>query len=119
MGLGKFTTVVRFWSHVASMQRCLTGRACSEFGRKGLELMRGQRVEFGGWRRWAKGFEGVTMLPGQGAGVKAGLAGAVLAFRGCMPEDAGDEVGGRQGEVFAFGVAVVEVGKGHSVLGVV
>ena len=56
------------------------------------------------------------MLPGQRGGVKPGLAGAVLAFRGCVPEDAGNEVAGRQGEVLAFGVAVVEVGEGDGVL---
>ena len=51
-----------------------------------------------------------------GGGVKARVAHGVLAFGGCVPEDAGDEFGYRQGKVFALGVAVVEVGEGHGVI---
>ena len=53
-----------------------------------------------------------TMLPAKRGGVKAGVADGVLAFGRGMPEDAGDEFGGGQGEVFAFGVVVVQVGEG-------
>ena len=78
--------------------------------------MASQRGQFGGRLLWGEEFEGVTMLPVMGGGVKAGEAGCVLAFWGCMPEDAGDELAGVQGEVFAFGIAVVEIGEGHGVL---
>ena len=61
-------------------------------------------------------FERLLMLPRMGGGVKADVAHSVLAFRGCMPEHAGDELGGLKGEVLAFCVAVVEVGEGHGVV---
>lgn len=52
------------------------------------------------------------MLPAATGGVKAGVANGVLTFGEGMPEDAGDELAGGEGEVLAFGVVVVEVGEG-------
>ena len=40
------------------------------------------------------------------------MANGVLTFGEGVPEDAGDELAGGQGEVLAFGVVVVEVGEG-------
>ena len=67
--------------------------------------------------RWSEVFEGLLMLPVMGGGVKAGVACGVLAFWGCMPEDAGYEFAGLEREVLALGVAVIEVGECHLVLG--
>lgn len=79
--------------------------------------MAGQGGELARRGRWSEVFERLLMLPGTGGGVKADVAHSVLAFRGCMPEHAGDELGGLEGEVLAFGVTVVEVGEGHGVVG--
>ena len=68
------------------------------------------------WRwGWGKALEGELMLPEMSGGVKAGVAHGVLAFRGSVPEHAGDEFGGGECEVFALGIGVVEVGEGDGV----
>ena len=78
--------------------------------------MAGQGGEVGG--RWGRdeALEGELMLPCVSAGVKAGVAHGVLALRGSVPEHAGDEFRGGQGQVHALGLGVVEVGEGHGVV---
>lgn len=78
--------------------------------------MAGQGGDFEGWWGRCEMLQGELMLPCVSGGVKAGVAHAVLAFRGSVPEHAGDELGSGKCQVFALGLGVVEVGEGHGVV---
>ena len=85
-------------------------------GGLGVELVRRERLRDGRIGLRCELAQACQIVPAMGGGVKACVAHGVLAFRGCVPEDAGDEFGHRQGKVFALGVVVVEVGEGHGVI---
>ena len=101
-------------AEVAALKGCLASWATRRGGFGEFELMAGQGGRQGR-RRWrSEMLLAEAMLARIGCGVKPGVAHAALAFRGCVPEHAGDEFSGVQGEVLALAQAVVEIGEGDA-----